>query len=48
MRGWMKSTGHRRNILNGKFREIGIGTHTGTYKRYKGWTMYTADFGARR
>jgi uncharacterized protein YkwD len=48
MRGWMKSTGHRRNILNGKFRQIGIGTHTGTYKSYKGWTMYTADFGARR
>ena len=48
MRGWMKSTGHRRNILNGKFRQIGIGTHTGTYKRHKEWTMYTADFGTRR
>ena len=48
MRRWMQSSGHRRNVLNGKFREIGIGTYTGTYKRYKGWTMYTADFGTRR
>ncbi|CAN5678958.1 hypothetical protein BH24ACT22_BH24ACT22_18940 [soil metagenome] len=48
MRGWMKSSGHRRNILNGKFRQIGIRTYTGTYKRHKGWTMYTADFGTRR
>ena len=48
MRAWMKSPGHRRNILDGKFREIGLGTYSGTYKKYKGWTMYTADFGTRR
>ncbi|MGB3634399.1 MAG: CAP domain-containing protein [Rubrobacteraceae bacterium] len=48
MEAWMKSPGHRRNILNGKFREIGIGTYTGTYKSYKDVTMYTADFGTRR
>jgi len=45
---WMKSDGHRRNILNGKFREVGIGTHTGTYKGTQNVTMYTADFGVRR
>lgn len=48
MRAWMKSRGHRRNILNRKFREIGIGTYTGTWKGYRGVTMYTADFGVRR
>ncbi len=48
MQRWMKSTGHRRNILNGKFREIGIGTYTGTYKGTRDVTMYTADFGTRR
>lgn len=48
MNAWMKSTGHRRNILNGKFREIGVGTYTGVYKGHRGVTMYTADFGTRR
>jgi uncharacterized protein YkwD len=44
---WMRSSGHRRNILNGKFREVGIGAYTGNYKGFE-TTMYTADFGARR
>ncbi len=48
MDSWMKSAGHRSNILNRKFREVGIGTYTGEYKGYKGVTMYTADFGTRR
>lgn len=48
MRSWMNSSGHRHNILNGKFHEIGIGTYTGNYKGYRGVTMYTADFGTRR
>ncbi len=46
MRSWMDSDGHRRNILNGKFREIGIGAYTGDYQRFR-TTMYTVDFGAR-
>jgi len=29
---WMNSPGHRENILNGKFTEIGIATAQGTYK----------------
>ena len=45
---WMRSDGHRHNILNGRFREIGVGTHTGTYGDKDGVTMYTADFGVRR
>ena len=44
---WMNSSGHRSNILSKRFREVGIGAHTGSYKGYK-TTMYTVDFGARR
>lgn len=47
MRRWMNSSGHRRNILDGKFREIGIGTYTGNFKGRDNATMYTADFGQR-
>jgi len=32
VKAWMNSPGHRKNILNGKFTEIGIGTARGTYK----------------
>jgi uncharacterized protein YkwD len=48
MRKWMESSGHRSNILNGKLREIGIGTYTGTFNGTPNATMYTADFGTRR
>ena len=48
MRAWMKSPGHKKNIVNKKFREVGVGTYTGTYKKHKDVTMYTADFGTRR
>ncbi|MDP9486648.1 MAG: CAP domain-containing protein [Actinomycetota bacterium] len=44
----MNSTGHKANILNKNFREIGIGARTGTYKNYAGATMYTVDFATRR
>ena len=47
-RRWMKSGAHRSNILDTRFREIGIGTATGRYKGQKGYTMYTVDFGTRR
>ena len=45
---WMKSRTHRPNILDRGFREVGIGTATGTFKGTRGYTMYTADFGKRR
>lgn len=48
MRSWMKSDGHRRNILGNAYREVGIGTYTGTYDGRQNATMYTADFGSRR
>jgi len=47
MRSWMNSSGHRRNILNGKFREIGVGTYTGTFGNTRDTTMYTVNFGTR-
>jgi uncharacterized protein YkwD len=45
---WMNSPGHKANILNRDFREVGIGVRTGTYKGYAGAKMYTVDFGVRR
>ena len=47
-KGWLKSRTHRKNILKRGFREVGIGTATGTFKGHKGVTSYTADFGTRR
>jgi uncharacterized protein YkwD len=47
-KSWMKSRGHRSNILNRRFREVGIGIATGTYKGHKNVRMYTVDFGTRR
>jgi uncharacterized protein YkwD len=44
-RSWMRSSMHRRNILDERFREIGIGACTGDYTDSE-TTMYTADFGA--
>lgn len=46
-KSWMNSPGHRVNILNKSFKEIGIGAATGTYKSYSGATAWTADFGSR-
>ncbi|HKH10974.1 MAG TPA: CAP domain-containing protein [Rubrobacter sp.] len=48
MRMWMGSNGHRANILDGKLREVGIGTYSGTFNGTRDATMYTADFGTRR
>jgi uncharacterized protein YkwD len=47
-RAWMKSDGHRKNIMNGGFRQVGIGVIRGKYKSYDNARMYTVDFGYRR
>jgi uncharacterized protein YkwD len=44
---WMDSQSHRNNIMNRRFREVGIGLATGTHKGERK-TMWTADFGNRR
>lgn len=46
--GWMESSGHRENILDPDYREVGIGTATGECEGYSDCTMYTADFGVRQ
>ncbi len=43
---WMNSPDHRGNILGGKYREVGIGAHTGNFRGFQ-TTMYTVDFGTR-
>ncbi len=40
--GWMRSPGHRANILKGSFKEIGIGVALAGPK-----TVFTTDFGRR-
>jgi uncharacterized protein YkwD len=46
--GWMHSPGHRANILNRRFKEIGLGVARGAPERGqdRGGT-YVTDFGAR-
>jgi uncharacterized protein YkwD len=45
---WMHSPGHRANILNRGFREIGIGIARGTPNRsYDDGATYATDFGTR-
>lgn len=46
VKAWMNSSGHRANILNGSFRDIGIGFVEGSPfdKRAEGG-IYTTDFG---
>ena len=45
---WMHSPPHRQNILNRRFREIGIGIAQGTPESgYPDGATYTTDFGAR-
>jgi uncharacterized protein YkwD len=49
VRSWMNSSGHRRNILDRRFRHIGIGVATGApddVGRQPAAT-YTTDFGSR-
>jgi len=46
---WMNSSGHRRNILDRRFRHIGIGVAAGAPDDVRGQpaATYTTDFGAR-
>jgi uncharacterized protein YkwD len=48
VRGWMNSSGHRANILNGRFRDIGVGIALGAPTRgASGGATYTTDFGRK-
>jgi uncharacterized protein YkwD len=50
MKMWMNSPGHRANILNGSFREIGIGVAYDAPVRHGGRPAgtYATDFGLKR
>lgn len=45
-RSWMRSQGHRENIL-GPFEEIGIGVRVGSIEGYSGAHVWTQNFGSR-
>jgi uncharacterized protein YkwD len=50
-RSWMRSPGHRANILRRSFREVGIGVETGVPVRLSAsqtGATYATDFGFRR
>lgn len=48
VRSWMRSSGHRRNILNRRFRNIGIGIASGAPESISGpAATYTTVFGTR-
>lgn len=46
VKAWMKSPGHRANILRRGFRDIGLGVHLGTIDGTQGAT-YANEFGLR-
>lgn len=49
VQGWMRSPGHRANILNGRFREMGVGFMHGSPSNPDApGGLYTVDFGVRR
>lgn len=49
VKAWMRSPGHRRNILTPRFRHIGIGVVLGAPAKTNGMAAatYTTDFGRR-
>ena len=49
VRSWMKSPGHRANILNRRFREVGIGIALGApVSGHGSGATYASEFGSRR
>ena len=49
-KAWMESKGHKVNILNGKYEEVGIGAASGELLKKSGQeeTVYTVDFGSKK
>jgi uncharacterized protein YkwD len=48
MRAWMASTGHRANILNGRYNEVGLGVVQGVPRNRRRGATFTTVFGRRR
>jgi uncharacterized protein YkwD len=48
MDGWLKSPGHRANILTAAFRDLGVGYLANqSFQGYGGATLWSQEFGAR-
>lgn len=48
VRGWMRSSGHRHAILDGRFRDVGVGVAPGAPRSATGRAAtYTTEFGYR-
>ena len=47
VRGWLRSPGHRANLLRPGWVRIGIGARTGTFMGHAGASVVTADFAGR-
>lgn len=48
VRAWMASTGHRANILNGSYNEVGLGVVQGVPGNRRAGATFTTVFGRRR
>jgi uncharacterized protein YkwD len=46
-KAWMKDAAHRKVILAKRWRDVGVGQATGTFKGVSNVQMYTVDFGRR-
>lgn len=44
---WMRSSVHRRILLDPKWRDVGVGRAKGTFKGLRGTVLTTVDFGRR-
>jgi uncharacterized protein YkwD len=47
VRMWLASPGHRRNLLDGGFRQVGVGALRGSFSGQDGVLMITTDFAGR-
>jgi uncharacterized protein YkwD len=48
VRMWMQSAGHRANLLNPRFRDVGVGVASGVPPGGMAGGTYVTDFGTRR
>ena len=47
VRSWLASPGHRRNLLDGEYRLVGVGALRGSFSGRHGVLMITTDFAGR-
>jgi uncharacterized protein YkwD len=48
VRGWLNSPGHRAILLDGRYRDLGIGIALGAPSGGEGGATFTGDFGMRK